>query len=132
MNQFIEAVVQFNQQILGIEQRTPVGMTGKEEDITIKCLIEEVHELRDAQEVCSVVDQVDALVDLIYFAVGALYKVGLTPQQINECCMAVHAANMSKKRGTNAKRDTGAADAVKPSDWVPPETRLEQIIFGGK
>lgn len=130
MKNFIEAVVQFNQEILGIEQRTPVGMLPTEEAITLKCLHEEITELNAAMIEGSVVDQVDALVDLIYFALGAMYKTGLTADQINACCMAVHEANMAKKRGVNAKRATGAADAVKPEGWVSPETRIEKILFG--
>lgn len=130
--EFVKAVVTFNQQVLGIEQRSPVGMALSEEDITIRCLHEEVSELEEAFESDSVVDQIDALVDLVYFAFGAMYKIGLTPEQIHACCMAVHEANITKKRGTNAKRDTGAADAVKPEGWVPPEDRLQAIIFGKK
>jgi len=132
MKQFIEAVVQFNQEILGIMQRTPVGMLEAEEAITLKCLHEEVEELRKAFHMNSVVDQVDAVVDLMYFAIGALYKIGLTPEQINQCCMAVHTANMLKKKGVNAKRATGAADAVKPDDWVAPEAAIHGILFGDK
>jgi predicted HAD superfamily Cof-like phosphohydrolase len=130
MKEFIGAVVQFNQEILGISQRTPMGMLESEEAITIKCLREELEELMHAMELCSVVDQVDAIIDLIYFAIGALYKIGLTEQQIHDCCMAVHTANMLKKKGVNAKRETGAADAVKPADWIAPEAAIHGILFG--
>ena len=127
--EFINAVVDFNKEILGIQQRIVRGMPEKEQEITLKCLAEELAELKQAISHNSIVDQVDALIDLVYFAFGAMYKIGLTPQQIKDCCMAVHEANMSKKRGINAKRATGAADAVKPEGWVSPEERINKILF---
>lgn len=127
--EFINAVVDFNKEILGIQQRIVRGMPEKEQEITLKCLAEELAELKQAIDNASIVDQVDAIVDLVYFAFGALYKIGLTPEQINACCMAVHNANMSKKRGVNAKRATGAADAIKPEGWVSPEERISKILF---
>ena len=130
MSEFVNAIVQFNKEILGIQQRPPHGMPKAEQDITLKCLVEEVTEFHTAMQHDKIIDQVDALIDLIYFAVGAMYKIGLTPEQIHACCMAVHNANMAKKKGVNAKRATGAADAVKPKNWVPPEHLISNIIFG--
>jgi predicted HAD superfamily Cof-like phosphohydrolase len=127
--EFIKAVVEFNQQVLGIEQRSPAPLAAKELDISVKCLSEELEEFCDASREADYIGQVDAIVDLLYFGVGVLYKLGLTPEQIHGCCMAVHAANITKKKGVNAKRDTGAADATKPEGWVPPEERLRKIIF---
>lgn len=127
--EFINAVVDFNKEILGIQQRIIRGMQEAEQEITLKCLTEELAELKQAIDDVSIVDQVDAIIDLVYFAFGALYKIGLTPEQINACCMAVHNANMSKKRGINAKRATGAADAIKPEGWVSPEDRISKILF---
>lgn len=130
MSDFIDAVVEFNQQILKIEQRAVACMPEHETEITLKCLIEELDEWTTASTHGDVIAQIDALVDLVYFAFGAMYKIGLTPQQIKDCCMAVHEANMSKKRGVNAKRATGAADAIKPEGWVPPEARISKVLFG--
>lgn len=128
--EFVKAVVQFNQEILGIEQRSPAPLSYPEFSITHKCLLEEVEELVTAHFVSDLVGCVDALVDNMYFTIGALYKLGLTPEQIHECCMAVHQANITKKKGVNAKRDTGAADATKPEGWVSPEESICKIIFG--
>lgn len=127
--EFIKAVVQFNQEVLGIAQRTPTPLAAKELDLSVKCLNEEVEEFCDASREGDYIGQVDAIVDLMYFSIGILYKLGLTPKQAHECCMAVHQANITKKKGVNAKRDTGAADAVKGEDWVPPEENLRKIIF---
>ena len=63
-------------------------------------------------------DQADALVDLIYVALGALVEIGVTPGTVfNE----VHRANMEKVPGRNAKRPDNEYDAVKPEGWRPPD-----------
>jgi predicted HAD superfamily Cof-like phosphohydrolase len=91
-------------------------------------LNEELVEWTAAVAKGDIVGQVDALIDLMYFATGVLYKLGLSAEQIEQCVSAVHAANMTKRRGTNAKRDTGAADAIKPDGWVAPEQRIATIL----
>ena len=126
--EFIKAVVEFNQEILKIEQRSLKPLSYEELSISKKCLAEELSEFDEAAFSSDIVGQVDALVDLMYFAIGVAYKLGLTPEQIHACCMAVHAANMDKKRGINAKRATGAADATKPEGWVGPEARIKEIL----
>ena len=142
MTDIIDKVVSFNQDVLNIEQRTPAPLAFEEHNITIKCLEEEIQEYVEAYHACMqddntvkkefetpyVVDMVDALMDNIYFAIGGLYKLGLTADQIRRCMYVIHECNVAKKAGTNAKRDTGAADAVKPTDWVGPEEQLKVII----
>jgi predicted HAD superfamily Cof-like phosphohydrolase len=126
---FAHQVVDFNQQVLGIAQR-PIGMLGDAEfEISKKCLEEETLEFVEAHQAGDIIKAVDGIVDLMYFAVGVLYKMGLTPDQIVEIQTAVHEANMEKKLGVVAKRGDGsAADAVKPEGWIPPEGRIEAIL----
>jgi len=128
--EFAEAVVQFNSQVLGIEQRPPASLCTAEFNHGLKCLNEEVVEFGEAHVQADYIGQIDALVDLMYFATGLMYKLGLTPAQIHACQMAVHDANMTKKKGVVAKRDTGAPDAVKPEGWIPPEARIAKIVLG--
>jgi predicted HAD superfamily Cof-like phosphohydrolase len=92
-----------------------------------KALHEEVQELEDAT---SIVDQVDALLDACVFALGGLYKIGLTVEQAHACLDAIMDANMEKKAGVNPNRATvGVIDATKPDGWVPPEARMHKILF---
>ena len=128
--EFAEAVVQFNKEILDIPQRSPASLISTELMHGIKCLDEELREFCDSAEQDDYIGQIDALIDLMYFATGILYKLGLTPAQIHQCQMAVHDANMTKKKGTVAKRNTGAPDAVKPEDWIAPEARIAKILLG--
>lgn len=122
-------IVRFNRDILGIEPRELGNMSAEESDITIKCLIEEAEEFQEAFDNLDFIGTVDALIDSIYFAVGALYKQGLTAEEMAACMNAVHQANMEKKLGINHRRGDGtAADAVKPEGWESPEERIAHIL----
>lgn len=82
---FAHQVVDFNQRVLNITQR-PHGLLNQAElDISIKCLHEEIDEFKEAAEKGDFIGQVDAMIDLQYFAMGVLYKLGLTPDQIVAC-----------------------------------------------
>ena len=128
MTDLINDIVDFNQMVLGIEPRETGLLSTNEYQITVNCLSEEVKEFNEAHINDDLVGCVDALIDGIYFAVGALYKHGLTSDQISRCIAAVHLCNMEKKKGVNSKRDTGAADAVKGDDWVGPEAMIKEIL----
>lgn len=128
-NIVIDAIVKFNLIILGIEQRPISMMNTKEVEHTILCLNEEVLEFSMAASKSDVVLSIDSLVDLIYFAIGAMYKFGLDRKQIEECILAVHSANMEKQLGTVGRRAVeGTADAIKPEGWQSPEDRIASIL----
>jgi len=126
---FAHQVIEFNQKVLHIHPRVQCPLSLPEFELTVKCLNEEVEEFVDASKIADYIGQIDALIDLQYFAMGALYKLGLTADQINRCCSAVHAANMEKKLGVKPGRGDGsAADAIKPEGWTPPEQRIGEIL----
>lgn len=83
-----------------------------------KHLLEELYEYRIA---VSLEKKLDALVDLVYVAVGTAYQHGF---DFNEAWRRVHAANMTKVRaqpdGSDSARGSGY-DIVKPKDFVPPD-----------
>lgn len=126
---FVGQVIDFNKKVLKIDQR-PLGVLPKNEfEISMKCLQEEIDEFEEAYRMGDMVACIDSIIDLRYFAIGVLYKMGMTHEMINKCDTAVHEANMEKKLGVVAKRATeGAADAVKPEGWVSPEKRIEAIL----
>jgi predicted HAD superfamily Cof-like phosphohydrolase len=82
----------------------------------INFLDEEVNELEDA---ATADDAVDALIDLIYVAVGTLDLFGV---DIAKAWNEVHTKNMQKYPGANATRPnrSGFPDAIKPDDWESP------------
>lgn len=130
--EFISDVIEFNTAILKIKPKSKISnMTLDEVLWTIKALHEEIQEFGYAAHRDAIVDQVDAIVDLMYFAIGALHKLGLTAEQIKACCKAVHLCNMTKKRGVKASRGDGSVpDAIKSDDWLGPEQRISMILRG--
>ena len=80
-------------------------------------LQEELNEYCDAWANQDLEDAVDALVDLVYVAIGRLLEMGIPPQ---EAWDVVHRANMAKVRGKSPHRNS-ETDAAKPENWEPPD-----------
>lgn len=79
---------------------------------------EELAEFLQADEL---EDELDALLDLVYFALGRVVEMGILPGPAFE---AVHQANMTKRRGELSKRPGSLGyDAVKPEGWEPPDLK---------
>lgn len=127
---FAHAVVQFNQEILKIQPRDLHPLEGGELEATRKAFDEEIAEFNDSVRMGDFIGQIDALTDLKYFIDGALYKMGLSADQINDIGFAVHDANMQKKLGVVEKRGNPLGDAVKPEGWISPEERIGEILGG--
>lgn len=130
MKEAAQAVIDFNTLIIKIEPR-PIGpMSDAEFRHLHKCLREEFSdEFYIGHINQDVIQMADALLDGMYFALGGLYKMGLNAEQIRNCFMAIHEANMTKKSGIVEKRAIeGANDAVKPSHWISPETQIAGIL----
>lgn len=121
-------VFKFNHMIGARKSETP-GLPGPlTKEWLIKALEEELQEFREAS---TPEDSVDALIDLIIFACGGLYRAGLTPDQAKACFATVLDANDAKKRGVKQNRAVaGVADAVKPMGWVDPKNTIALLLKG--
>ncbi|NRF91494.1 hypothetical protein HQN89_10730 [Paenibacillus frigoriresistens] len=91
----------------------------------ISYFLEEITEFAAADEL---EDQVDALIDLIYFAIGTFTLMGVKPEAIFDI---VHAANMGKvgPDGRVIRNDQGKIQ--KPEGWqdnFAPENRIRAEI----
>lgn len=129
MNTF-KQIVEFNRDIINIPAR-PLGLMNQDEvNFTVEALHEEVREFETANNSGDIIGCIDALLDGIYFAVGGLYKMGLTAEQMEKCMTAVHEANMTKKKGVTHRGHEH--DAVKPDGWKSPEQRIGDILDGKK
>lgn len=104
----------------------PCLLSDEEKQFRCKALQEELDEYKNAN---SLVDQYDALLDLIVFAIGTLERQGLP---LLEGFDAVMKANLNKEIGINAKRGNFQRDLVKPQNWVGPEVKLQKIIDAKK
>jgi len=131
-----QLVAEFNEKILRLppkwENNEPVtGLSDATMQLSHKQLLEEICEWEDADLDNDLPGQVDAMLDLIYFALGVLYKMGLSPLEINTLFEAVHNANMTKAIGKKKGRKVeGTTDAVKPVDFKDPKNVIEGVING--
>lgn len=86
-----------------------------------KFLQEELEEYRQALLDCDLEGQLDALVDLVYVALGTAYLAGLP---FDAAWNEVQAANMRKvKAGPNGEGSKRGSphDVVKPQFWQGPD-----------
>ena len=90
-------------------------------------MVEELDEYVQAYAEGDLTRMYDALIDLVYVAIGTAYLHGFP---FNAGWAAVHACNMQKQRAerpADSKRGT-AYDVVKPEGWVGPDETLRDII----
>lgn len=85
-------------------------------------MLEELEELRKAN---SIHDQADAIIDLIYFALGTMVEMGVEPARLFEI---VHEANMNKLWPDGKVHYAADGKVIKHPSWRPPEPRLLQEI----
>src|SRR5262249_20908947 len=70
-------------------------------------------------------DQADAMIDLIYFAVGTLVEMGVRPEPLFDI---VHRANMEKLWPDGKPRFRDDGKTVKPPAWVDPDEAIREEI----
>ena len=128
----IKSIHHFNTELLGIKNDGAHLLGEQEYSWLLGALEEELNEFSEAQHHKDLPGCVDSLLDLTYFAIGGLVRMGLEVEQIEKCFEAVHTANMLKKMGIKDTRpqDGSIADAIKPTGWRPPEEAIRSIIFG--
>jgi len=85
-------------------------------------MLEELEEFRNAN---SIHDQADAMVDLIYFALGTLVEMGVKPGRLFDI---VHSANMKKLWPDGKVHYAPDGKVIKHPSWSPPEPQLMEEI----
>lgn len=112
----IKDVYQFNKEIIGTEQpKIPTNLTRERLLFALTAMYEELYEFTKACNSNNVGESLDAIIDLIYFAIGRAYEMGISEEQFIRCWKAVQQKNMQKKKGT--KNRGTATDAIKPQNW---------------
>lgn len=115
----INDVYEFNKEIIGTEQPNEPQVLNRERLLfALTAMYEELHEFTVANNQNNVAESLDAMIDLIYFALGRVYELGVTKEQFEKCWDTVQLKNMAKKRGT--KNRGTEQDACKPDGWVAP------------
>lgn len=99
----------------------PKEVTPELMDFRIKFLQEELDEFKEGNDETDHAKMFDALIDLVYVALGTAHLLGYPWIYGWE---AVQDANMAKVRakadGSNSARGS-SYDVVKPEGWVPPD-----------
>lgn len=88
-----------------------------------KWILEEIDEFLMAEG--DMVEQADAMIDVIYFALGALVEMGIKPDPLFKI---VHQANMSKISSDGRIHYDSDGKVIKPDTWIDPHDRLTQSI----
>ena len=116
MERYLALVHRFNADIIGLPiPEAPTRLAPARKSWAGLALSEELTEFLSAE---TLEDEVDALVDLSYFALGRLVEMGVVPGAVFD---EVHEANMRKRRGELSKRPNSLGfDAVKPEGWTGP------------
>jgi predicted HAD superfamily Cof-like phosphohydrolase len=124
-----DAIEDFNVNIIGINRILPSPIEDESEfGFFVGCLKEEIEELEEAHGQ-DFIAEIDAVIDLIYFAVGGLCRMGIPARIQRDIFTAVHSANMQKAAGKKEAREKAhSLDAVKPEGWESPEQRIIEII----
>ena len=131
----IPKIYNFNITVLNLISRigTIKELDPDEAQWLIEALTEEIDEFKVARENEDIIEQVDALIDLVYFAIGGLVRLGLTQEQTNACFNAVHRTNMMKRQSPNPTRPKLNTDAVldqKADRTADLNFRLVRILYG--
>lgn len=129
MSEYFEKVAQFNREVIQYVQ--PERVTLLPQDVKELTLIQLREEIDEFEAATNVTEAVDGLLDLVYFAYGALFKMGVTTEQFNGCTEAIQKYNMRKVAGKKAERgyEGSAVDAIKPDASVPrPEVTMKVIL----
>ena len=85
-------------------------------------MLEEVREFLEADEV---VEQADAMIDLMYFALGTLVEMGVKPDGLWQI---VQDANMAKLWPDGKPHHREDGKTIKPPTWEDPHGKLKAEI----
>lgn len=116
-------IVEFHLKFGLTKPERPQMLTEHLKEFRAKFLQEELDELRKAFAEDSLPDALDALVDLVYVAIGTAYLMNLP---FDSAWDAVHAANMKKVRAERAgdSKRGSTFDVVKPPGWTAPDMQV--------
>jgi len=110
-------VADFQKKFGHLHNNKPTHLTLRKLQERTACMLEELQEFVDAAHAQDLAGQADALVDLVYFALGTANMMGLPWQALWD---DVHQANMRKVPGVTKRGHL--VDCVKPEGWVGPKT----------
>lgn len=122
MHNLEQDIVNFHEKFGNEYDGEPRELPTELSNFRIYFLQEELDEYIDAVRNKDLEKQFDALIDLVYVAIGTAYIQGFP---FNKGWQLVHSANMKKIRATSIEQSTRASlfDVVKPEGWVAPDLK---------
>ena len=123
MNREYEKVKEFHTAFECPVSETPVTLTLDRAKERAGFMREEIEEFIESADIYG---QADAMIDLIYFALGTLVEMGVKPEKLFDI---VHEANMSKlwSDGRVHRRESDGK-VIKPPEWEDPEPKIRAEI----
>ncbi|MBE7036465.1 MAG: HAD family hydrolase [Ruminococcaceae bacterium] len=103
-------------------KETPTIMDADRAKKRYNWMLEEINEFLEAEDI---VEQADAMIDVMYFALGTLVEMGIKPDALFEI---VHTANMTKLWEDGKPHYGPDGKTIKPKGWEDPHPKLEAEI----
>lgn len=100
----------------------PMKMDADRAKTRYNWMMEEIDEFIEAEEI---VEQADAMIDVIYFALGTLVEMGIKPDNLFKI---VQDANMAKLWPDGKPHYDKDGKTIKPSTWEDPHDKLRAEI----
>ncbi len=85
----------------------------------IKLIEEEFNELKEAIAAGNIVEQLDALEDILVVTIGAIHSAGMDGEGGWKEVMGTNFAKIDRETGKVRKREDGKV--LKPVGWTPPD-----------
>ena len=122
MNREWEAVREFQIKFGHPVAEKPIMLKKERAQKRYNWMLEEINEFLEADEI---VEQADAMIDVIYFALGTLVEMGIQPDALFQI---VQDANMSKLWPDGKPHYNAEGKTIKPSTWEDPHEKLKAEI----
>lgn len=123
----IHDVIAFQRKFNHLLPPTPNHLTRRKLRERIECIREELTEFVAACDAQDLAAQADALIDLIYFALGTINMLGMY-DAFHPMWAEVQRTNMAKVSGVGKRGH--AVDCIKPPEWRPPSIDYILRIYG--
>lgn len=100
----------------------PTKMDSERAQKRYNWMLEEINEFLAADEI---VEQADAMIDVMYFALGTLVEMGIKPDRLFQI---VQEANMAKLWPDGKPHYNAEGKTIKPELWEDPHNKLKEEI----
>lgn len=125
INREFNMVKEFHKTFNHPYSETPKLMDLNRANARYKWMKEEIDEFIDASMDGNLYEQADAMIDVIYFALGTLVELGIKPEKLFDI---VQNANMSKLWEDGKPHYNEIGKVIKPSNWQDPYPLLKEEI----